>query len=111
MLKLCDINLAARDRLPPAYNDKSGIGVHYAAAFMKPMNGTLPDGSVVSCKRKGLKILLTVGNRKGEGLLRRLVDGPDPVAIFEAALHEAARSAGVEIKLTDSEVFIQIPQG
>ena len=55
MTKLCDINLAARQKLPPAAPDKSGIGVHYVDAFVAPMNTTLSDGTRVSCKRKGLR--------------------------------------------------------
>jgi len=58
--KLCDLNPAAIEKLPPGFNDKSGIGVHYTDAFIKPMNTKLPDGTRVSCKRKGLKIILTV---------------------------------------------------
>jgi hypothetical protein len=36
MMKLCDINPAAKDKLPPAFRDKSGIGVHYVDAFLAP---------------------------------------------------------------------------
>ena len=61
MTKLCDVNPAAKDKLPPQFADKSGVGVHYADAFIKPMNVSLPDGTRVACKRKGLKITLTVG--------------------------------------------------
>jgi hypothetical protein len=86
--------------------DKSGIGVHYTDTFIKPMNAQLPDGTKVSCKRKGLKIMLSVGTRKGEGLMRRLEISRDPVVMLKAALHEAARAAGVELKLTDTEVFV-----
>ena len=106
MTKLCDINAAAKEKLPPAFNDKSGIGVHYTDAFIKPMNATLPDGTRVSCKRKGLKILLTVGTKKGEGLMRRLKVGPDPVKMLDAALQEAAKAAGVELKVTDDEILV-----
>ena len=54
MTKLCDVNLAAKEKLPPTFTDKSGIGVHYTDAFIKPMNTKLADGTRVSCKRKGL---------------------------------------------------------
>ena len=106
MTKLCDINAAAREKLPPGYDDKSGIGAHYTDAFIKPMNTQLPDGTRVGCKRKGLKLTLTVGTKKGEGLLRRLGVGRDPVTMLNAALQEAARSAGVELKVTDTEIQI-----
>ena len=106
MIKLCDINTTAKDKLPPQFNDKSGIGVHYTDAFIKPMNAKLPDGTRVSCKRKGLKITLTIGTKKGEGLMRRLTVSKDPIVMLSTALQDAAKSAGVEIKITDSEILV-----
>jgi hypothetical protein len=106
MIKLCDINIAAKEKLPPASPDKSGIGVHYTDAFLKPMNTKLPDGTRVSCKRKGLKVTLTVGTKKGEGLMRRLQVSKDPVVMLSTALQDAAKAAGVELKLTDTEILI-----
>ena len=106
MTKLCDINAAAKEKLPPAFREKSGIGVHYTDAFLKPMNTKLPDGTRVACKRKGLKIALVVGTKKGEGLMRRLDVSRDPAVMLNAALQEAAKSAGVELKITDSEIFV-----
>ena len=41
-------------------------------AYLKPLNITLDDGTVVTCKRRGLKIMLAVGDAKGTGLIRRL---------------------------------------
>lgn len=106
MIKLCDVNLTAKEKLPPTFAEKSRVGSHYADAFIKPMNTKLPDGTRVGCKRKGLKITLTIGAKKGEGLLRRLDVSPDPVVMLPAALHEAARAAGVELKITDTEIFV-----
>ena len=106
MTKLCDINQAAKEKLPPAFTDKSGIGVHYTDAFIKPMNVKLPDGTRVACKRKGLKLTLTVGTKKGEGLMRRLDVSKDPIVMLQAALQDAAKAAGVELKITDTEVFL-----
>ena len=106
MPKLCDINATAKDKLPPASPDKSGIGVHYIDAFLKPMNAKLPDGTMVKCKRRGLKITLQAGTKKGDGLMRRLELGPDPVVMLEHALKEAAKHAGVELTLEDGAVFI-----
>jgi hypothetical protein len=106
MTKLCDINTAAKDKLPPAFADKSGIGVHYIDAFIKPMNTKLPDGTRVGCKRKGLKIMLVVGPKKGEGLMRRLQVSRDPVVMLQAALQEAAKAAGVELQITENEILI-----
>jgi pyruvate/2-oxoglutarate/acetoin dehydrogenase E1 component len=77
-------------------------------AYIKPMNLKLPDGTPVKCKRRGLKIVLSAGGKKGEGLLRRLVTGPDPVVMLDAALQDAARSAGIELSVEDGSIFIGI---
>jgi len=106
MTKLCDINAAAKEKLPPTFAEKSGIGVHYMDAFIKPMNTKLPDGTRVGCKRKGLKVTLTVGTKKGDGLMRRLDVSKDPVVMLSAALQEAAKAAGVNLKITDTEIFL-----
>jgi len=106
MTKLCDINPAAAAKLPPGFPDKSGVGVHYVDAFLAPMNAALPDATRVSCKRKGLRVTLRVGTKKGDGLLRRLQYGPDPVAMLAAALHEAAQAAGVGLEITSTEIQI-----
>jgi hypothetical protein len=106
MIKVCDLNAAAKDKLPPTQIDKSGIGVHYTDAFIKPMNTQLPDGTKIICKRKGLKILLQVGAKKGEGLMRRLTVSKDPIVMLQAALQEAAKAAGVELQVTETEILI-----
>lgn len=106
--KLCDVNAAAMDKLPANTGDKSGIGVHYIDAYLKPMNATLADGVGVKCKRRGLKITLTAGGKKGEGLMRRLQVSPDPVAMLQAALQEAAAAAGVSLTVEDGGVYIDI---
>ena len=107
MIKICDINQAAKEKIPPASIDKSGIGVHYTDAFIKPMNKTLEDGTRIACKRKGLKLSLVVGTKKGEGLMRRLDVSKDPVVMLNAALQEAAKAAGVELKITESEILVE----
>jgi hypothetical protein len=104
--KLCDVNQAALEKLPRFTDDKSGIGVHYVDAWLKPLNATLADGTAVKCKRRGLKIVLSVGDKKGEGLMRRLAMGPDPVAMLDAALQEAARGAGIELTTEDGAIFL-----
>ena len=106
MIKLCDVNASAKEKLPPTFAEKSGIGSHYVDAFIKPMNVKLPDGTRVGCKRKGLKIILTVGTKKGEGLMRRLDVSKDPVIMLQAALQEAAKVADVGLKITGNEMFI-----
>jgi hypothetical protein len=106
MIKLCDINQAAKEKLPPEFRDKSGIGVHYVDAFLKPMNAALPDGTRVACKRRGLKVNLTVGAKKGSGLMRRLAVSDNPVIMLQAALAEAAAAAGVQLQVTETEILV-----
>jgi len=106
--KLCDIDSAVREKLPEHTNDRSGIGVHYVDAFLKPMNKKLDDGTQVRAKRRGLKVILQAGPRKGEGLMRRLQHGPDPAAMLDAALQEAATSAGIELIIEGGEVFLAL---
>jgi hypothetical protein len=107
-VKLCDLNPAAKDKLPQFTDDKSGIGVHYVDAWIKPMNTKLEDGTPVKCKRRGLKIVLSAGAKKGEGLMRRLDVSPDPVAMLDAALQEAARTAGLELAVEDGAVYLTL---
>ena len=106
--KLCDINAAASEKLPPKSEDKSGIGVHYIDAYLKPMNAKLPDGTAVKCKRRGLKITLTVGTKQGEGLMRRLDVSKDPIVMLDAALKEAARNAGVALSAESDGLYIDV---
>lgn len=106
--KLCDLNPAAAEKMPQFTGDKSGIGVHYVDAYIKPMNTKLPDGTAVRCKRRGLKVTLTVGTRKGDGLMRRLDVGPDPLAMLDAALQEAAKGAGVELSVESGAVYLSL---
>ncbi|MGH9606612.1 MAG: hypothetical protein ACRD3N_13045 [Terracidiphilus sp.] len=105
-VKLCDVNPAASEKLPALTGDKSGIGVHYVDAYIKPMNAKLEDGTAVRCKRRGLKIVLSAAGKKGEGLMRRIDIGPDPVAMLDAALQEAARAAGIELAVEDGAIYI-----
>src|SRR5437763_16615636 len=105
MTKLCDIDAAAKNKLPPQFTEKSGIGVHYTDAFIKPMNTKLPDGTRVSCKRKGLKITLAVGAKKGEGLMTRLQVSKDPVAMLSASLQEAVKAASVALLVSQKEML------
>jgi hypothetical protein len=104
--KLCDVNLAAEDKLPPKTDDKSGIGVHYIDAFIKPMNAKLADGTAVKAKRRGLKITLQIGTKKGDGIMRRLQVSPDPKVMLPAALQEAAKNAGVELAIEADGIYL-----
>jgi hypothetical protein len=107
-VKLCDVNPAAREKLPKQTEDKSGIGVHYVDAWIKPMNTKLEDGTPVKCKRRGLKIVFSAGAKKGDGLMRRIDVSPDPVVMLDAALKEAATAAGIELTIEDGAVFISL---
>ena len=104
--KLCDVNPVALDKLPEKTDDKSGIGVHYVDAYLKPLNAKLPDGTAVKCKRRGLKIVLSIGDKKGEGLMRRLDVSRDPIVMLDAALQEAAKATGVELSVEDGAVYL-----
>jgi hypothetical protein len=104
--RLCDVNAAALTKLPQHTDDRSGIGVHYVDAYLKPMNAKLEDGTPVKCKRRGLKIALSVGTKKGEGLMRRLDVSTDPAVMLDAALQEAAKAAGVDLSIADGAMFI-----
>ena len=107
-VKLCDVNPAAVEKLPGQMDDKSGIGVHYVDAWIKPMNTRLEDGTPVKCKRRGLKIVLSAGPKKGEGLMRRIDVSPDPVVMLKAALDEAAKAAGIELNVEDGAIFVTL---
>lgn len=108
MIKICDVNQSAKEKLPPAFADKSGIGIHYVDAFIKPMNVKLDDGTLVSCKRKGLKITLIAGSKKGEGLMRRLEVSTDPIIMLNVALQEAAEKADIILSITDNEISLSL---
>ncbi len=107
-IKLCDVNAAAIEKLPQHTDDKSGIGVHYVDAYLKPMNKKLEDGTPVKCKRRGLKIMLSAGAKKGEGLMRRLDVSTDPVVMLDAALQEAAKAAGIELAVEEGAIFVTL---
>jgi hypothetical protein len=102
------MNPAAESKLPEHTGDKSGIGVHYVDAFIKPMNVKLEDGTSVKCKRRGLKIVLSAGSKKGEGLMRRIAVSADPVIMLNAAMQEAARAAGIELMVEDGAIFCEL---
>ena len=106
-LKICQENVAAEEKLPPKFADRSRIGVHYVDAYIKPMNVTLEDGTKVICKRRGLKVTLTVGDKKGEGLMRRLEVSPDPKVMLRAALNEASAAAGFKIQFESADIYLE----
>ena len=92
--------------LPENKSDGSGVGINYADALLKPVKLTLEDGRKVAFKRRGLKITLTLGDKTGEGLLRRLQHGPEVKTIVREALREAARNAGADIQFEGGTAYL-----
>jgi hypothetical protein len=99
----------ATDLLRPEKNDRSGVGVHYIDAYLKPLKAgiTLPDGVKFSAKRRGLKVTLALGTQKGEGLMRRLTVSKDPVVMLRAALDEAGAKIGVKLLAEDGKLVLE----
>jgi hypothetical protein len=94
--------------LPENKADGSGVGINYADALLKPVKLTLEDGRKLAFKRRGLKVTLTLGDKTGEGLLRRLDHGPDAKAIVREAVREAARHAGAEITFEGGGAYLDV---
>lgn len=106
--RLAAENVDAESLLPPKAPDGSGIGVNYIDAYVKPLNTTIDGGLKVACKRKGLKILLTVGDRTGEAIVRRVDHGPDPRTMLRKALEAAAESAGTRLSVENGVVSLEV---
>ena len=87
--KLCDVNAAAEQKLPKFTDDKSGIGVHYIDAYVKPMNAQLPDGTAV---RVPACLFVTVDG----GRITRIEEYADSRATDALRAHAAARRAARE---------------
>ena len=107
MEKVIEENPAAAEWLPENKPDGSGIGVNYVDAFLKPLNCELEDEVRLACKRRGLKITVSVGDRKGEAILRRIENGPDVRAILHAALTEAFAQAGAKCDHGEGNIRVE----
>lgn len=94
--------------LPRNKLDGSGVGINYVDAYLKAFKVTLEDGRKLLAKRRGIKITLTIGDVKGEGLLRRMVHGPDPKVLIREALGEASRQIGVGVRVEPGAVEIEL---
>lgn len=105
--KVCAVNTDAEQLLPPNQPDGSGIGVNYADAYIKPFNTELEDGSKLACKRKGLKIMVAIGDQKGEALMCKRTHGPDPRLILQAALQESCQAAGATLTVEGGDVYLE----
>jgi hypothetical protein len=93
--------------LPENKADGSGVGINYADALLKPVKLTLEDGRKLAFKRRGLKLTLTLGDKTGEGLLRRLEHGPDAKTIVREAIREAAKSAGADVTFEGGAAYLE----
>ena len=93
--------------LPPTRDDNSGAGINYTDAYLKAIKVTLEDGRRVAAKRRGLKISFSIGDRTGEGLLRRLQYGPDEKTIFRHALEDAVTSAGARFSVENGMMILE----
>ena len=93
--------------LPENKADGSGVGINYADALLKPVKLTLEDGRKLAFKRRGLKLTLTLGDKTGEGLLRRLEYGPDAKTIVREAIREAAQNAGADVTFEGGAAYLE----
>ena len=107
-VKIAEVNDQAEAKLPPNERGGSMIGVNYTEEYIEPMNVELEDGRKVSCKRRGLRIILSIGEEKGEGLMRRIANGPDPKNILHCALEEAAQSAGSVFTVENNAIYLEV---
>ena len=107
MEKVIEENPAAAEWLPENKPDGSGIGVNYVDAFLKPLNCELEDEVRLACIRRALKIPVSVGDRKGEAILRRIENGPDVRAILHAALTEAFAQAGAKCEHGEGNIRVE----
>ena len=107
-VRIAEENREAEALIPPSEPDGSKIGANYADAYLKALNVEVPGGPKVSAKRKGLKVLLQIGEKKGEGLMRRLEHGPDVKVILRKALEEASAAAGARFSVESGTVYLEL---
>ncbi len=107
-LRIADENLEAEKLIPPAAPDGSGIGVNYVDAYIKPMNVETEDGRKIACKRKGLKVILSIDDKTGEAIMRRIEHGPDVKNILRQALVSAAEGAEAQFSVEEGGVFLEV---
>lgn len=107
-IRIAEENTDAEKLIPPSAPDGSGIGVNYIDAYIKPLNTALDNGTQIACKRKGLKVILSVGDATGEAIMRRIEHGPDVKNILRKALLSAAQQAGCELSVDDGSVWLDV---
>ena len=107
-IRVTEENVEAEKLIPPAAPDGSGIGVNYVDAYIKPMNVETEEGHKISCKRKGLKIVLSIDDQTGEAIMRRIEHGPDVKNILQQALSTAAEEAGASFSVEDRCLYLDV---
>ena len=107
-IEIGTVNADAAALIPPAKPDGSQIGINYADEYLKAINATLEDGRSVAAKRRGLKVVLSVGDEVGEGLMRRLDHGPDAQVILRHALEDAARDVGSTFDVDGETMYLEL---
>ena len=53
-------------------------------------------------------IILTIGEKTGEALMRFIEDGPDVKNILRQALEKAAEDAGARFLVEDGTIYLEI---
>jgi hypothetical protein len=89
-------------------DDGSGVGINYADAYIKGIKASAEDGRKINVKRRGLKLTFTIGDRTGDGLLRRLEHGPDEKTMLREAMKEAARNAGASFEVEGGVMVLEL---
>jgi hypothetical protein len=100
----------ANKHLPESEPDGSGVGVNYADQVLKAFKLTLEDGRKMLAKRKGLKITITVGEKSGDAIMRRIENGPDVKQIFRNALTEAASNLGAALTFEPNTIYLDFTE-
>jgi hypothetical protein len=98
----------ANAHLPEVKADGSGAGINYADQILKHFKLTLTDGRKMIAKRRGLKITLTIGDKIGEAIMRRIDNGPDVKNIFYKALGEAGLNVGATISIEAGQIHLDL---
>lgn len=101
-------NQEAEKLIPPQAPDGSGIGVNYIDAYIKPINTSLENGTALTCRRKGLKIILTIDDKTGEAIIRRAEHGPDVRDMLRKALQSAAKEADAKFIVEGDGLYLEM---
>lgn len=104
--KIAEENTHCEELLPPSQSDGSGVGVNYATEYIKSLNVALEDGRKIVCKRKGLRIMFSVGESKGDALMDKRKSGADSQKILRDALQKAAKDAGCELSFDAGGIYL-----